>query len=489
MKSLKGVYLVLYCLLFSFCVIKEVRIESDDRRDGGTTEDILDVEDVALEDSGEDIKLDELEDTNDREAVDDMISSSDDIEEDNLEEDTLPEERNCWNMIYGIGENEQVYSILPAKDNGYFIIVGGSDGPPNWIIKIDEEGFPIWDLIIWEGFLFKGIVTEEGDLIVTGFNVVGSWDIWVLKFSKDDGELIWEQAYDFGGDEEGYDIEASGNGEFIVVGRGPHGSLVMKLDRNGNIIWLHEYGEAEGYASQVKVLQDGSIIVARVEDYENTYIMKLDRNGNLIWDIGIEEIDNRGIKGIVVSDDGNIIVAGITYSSFTGDDIWIAKLDQRNGNIIWSNILGDENDETVYDMKRINDGSIIIVGNKSFKWTENPEDEDILVMKVTQDGSLIWSKVFGGGHDDGGWSVTATPDNGFIVAGYTTSKDIDRVPEDLDALIIKLDEDASCCFPNDHRECIGDSIFWYNLCAERGGFIERCEGDNVECVGGYCKEY
>jgi len=49
----------------------------------------------------------------------------------------------------------------------------------------------------------------------------------------------------------------------------------------------------------------------------------------------------------------------------------------------------------------------------------------VFVLKLDEDGNLLWQKTLGGSDNDYGESVDTTSDGGYIVAGYTQSNDED----------------------------------------------------------------
>jgi len=73
------------------------------------------------------------------------------------------------------------------------------------------------------------------------------------------------------------------------------------------------------------------------------------------------------------------------------------------------------------------------------------EDFDFWVLKLDAEGSLQWSKTFGGSEDDRGNDILQTKDGGFAILGYSTSSDLD-VPVNAgsqDFWMIKLDANGT----------------------------------------------
>ena len=81
------------------------------------------------------------------------------------------------------------------------------------------------------------------------------------------------------------------------------------------------------------------------------------------------------------------------------------------------------------DVAELSDGSIVTVGlSNSFGAGGN----DMMVMKTSQSGSLLWIKYFGGIGEDGGNAITIGSNDEIYCAGYTT------IGTNRDAFLVKL---------------------------------------------------
>ena len=80
-------------------------------------------------------------------------------------------------------------------------------------------------------------------------------------------------------------------------------------------------------------------------------------------------------------------------------------------------------------------------------------------LKLDQNGDILWKKIYGGSGDDHGHSVIQTEDEGYILAGYTSSKDGDidsnAAYDDIlqngdphDKWIIKIDQFGNILWQN-----------------------------------------
>jgi len=132
--------------------------------------------------------------------------------------------------------------------------------------------------------------------------------------------------------------------------------LLTKTDTLGLPIWQKIYGGFNADVGKAIIeLADSSIVFI---GYSNSYgsggydalIIKTDKNGNLLWRRTYGGLDWDFGYSINKTIDGNLIICGATYSFGRGNkDGFILKMD-LNGNFLWSRVYGGRNDD---DFKKI----------------------------------------------------------------------------------------------------------------------------------------
>jgi len=128
--------------------------------------------------------------------------------------------------------------------------------------------------------------------------------------------------------------------------------------------------------------------------------------------------DNDNITDIVQATDGGMIISGITSGFGAGSgDVFLSKYDP-DGVLLWSKTWGGTGYDPTFDMLLASDGNIILVGSTG---SFGAGGYDILVMKYSQNGNLLWSKTWGGTGADEGQSVSQIDDGGVVVVGKTSS--------------------------------------------------------------------
>lgn len=297
-----------------------------------------------------------------------------------------------WDRLYGGAGNETRGYALQASDGGYIIAgratnskgtgdVENFAGPGNdfcWIVKISASGTLQWQKLYGNtggGSSYPNAIasTADGSYIVTGFyyGPTNTPDVWVFKINAS-GTIQWQKTFGGSGTEEGYDINQTADGGYMVTGysnssasgdvtgtnNGSYDTWTLKLDVAGELQWQKLYGGAQsdiGY----KIFQnaDGSYMFFGTSSSSNTgditatgnggidlLAMKLDSSGNILWLKLYGGLGSESPKSFSKTADGGYIIAGLSPSASanTGDitdthngwnDLWLLKLDS-SGNIV-----------------------------------------------------------------------------------------------------------------------------------------------------------
>ena len=261
-------------------------------------------------------------------------------------------------------------------------------------------------------------------------------------------------------------------------------ALIIKYDKEGNVIWQKNCGGIkDDVFSSVTLISDGSIIAVGKEENSSSVlpmIVKYDQDGNVIWQKSWGGNTYSQFDSVVASSDGGFIAAGSTYSNLDGinnqggSDAVIVKYDQ-DGNVEWQKGFGGNNWDAYRHIITTNDGGYIATGGT----TSNNIDgftlkgrEDVFVVKYDQDGNLMWKKDWGGTETDAFKSIVQLADNGYVVVGETTSKNIDGMTfaESNDAIIVKYDQNGKMLW---QKTWAGNAMEWFEsaVATPDGGFI------------------
>ena len=163
---------------------------------------------------------------------------------------------------------------------------------------------------------------------------------------------------------------------------------------------------------------------------------KLNAAGNLAWQ---KRFGGNGLdiaNHIHLLGDGSFLLTA-SSSSNDGDiqgnhgtggytDGVLMKID-GNGTLQWSKCFGGSKNEELLDIEIIN-GRTYLAGYANSTDGDIPPQQknyDVWLLALDANGNKIFSKVYGGSQNDVAYAMTAGNDGTLTLAGYTTSNDGD----------------------------------------------------------------
>ncbi len=364
-------------------------------------------------------------------------------------------ESKTWQKTYGGTGFDGAQCIQQTNDGGY-ITVGwtdsfGSGGYDGYVLKLDGSGELEWQRTFggsqddWFNCVRQ---TSDGGYIGVGWTYSygeGLADVYVVKLDRN-GEVTWQKTYGGNGFDEGYSVEQTEDGGFIIVGEsnsfvsGPVDVYIVKIDANGDLKCQKTYGsDGSDEAFCIRKTSDGGYIISGRSDSQNTgmydaYILKLNEEGIVEWGKTFGGDDWDEARSICQTNDGGYIAVGITNSFDSEWDAYAFKID-ANGTLQWQNHFGGTGSDEAHDVCQTSDNSYMIAGvTYSFG-----SGGDVYLLRLGEDGNLRWVKTYGGSTLDEANSICHTFDDGYIIAGRT-----DSFGAGLDDFyIMKIDEDGN----------------------------------------------
>ena len=106
-------------------------------------------------------------------------------------------------------------------------------------------------------------------------------------------------------------------------------------------------------------------------------------------------------------DNSSIAVSTINYGSKNECDIELVRKDV-NGKVLWKRVIGGPSYDKAGQVIRTKDGSFIVVGSTSSFGKGN---YDVLVVKVSSKGEILWQKTYGEFLNDYGLRITQVEEN------------------------------------------------------------------------------
>ena len=130
------------------------------------------------------------------------------------------------------------------------------------------------------------------------------------------------------------------------------------------------------------------------------------------------------------STEGGVVLLGLTSSFGNSKEMVVINVNP-DGSVLWSKAYGGQKADIASKIKPTADGGYIIVGTTaSFKVTR----KDVYLVKLASNGDVQWSKTYGGKYIEYGFDVEPCSDGGYIIVGETNSFEA----EDHDLLTIKV---------------------------------------------------
>lgn len=310
-----------------------------------------------------------------------------------------------------------------------------------------------------------------------------SFNYWLLKFDQDN-TLQWQKTYGGSGDDRGNDLIQTNDGGFALIGHsqsndgpvsenfGANDFWMLKTDSNGVILWQKSFGflGADNGISIIQTNDSGFLLIGVLDvtasegqgnsksaakqhaggDY---WAIKLNASGEKEWSryyggtftdtpYNVIQTEDNGylIVGSSDSDDVDITNNKGTY------DFWVVKISE-SGTLLWEKSFGGTQIDEAYGITQSNDGNYIIVGDTRSNDADvsiNNGAADLWMIKISPSGELIWEHTFGGSNFDVGRSVSKTIDGDFLISGSSRSSDGDASNNNgqNDAWVIKINSNG-----------------------------------------------
>jgi hypothetical protein len=286
------------------------------------------------------------------------------------------------------------------------------------------------------GYLFAGTTNANG------YDDGG--DCWLVKTDAD-GDLLWEKTYGGAASDTGTDLCCTSDGGYAIIGytrsygAGGADMYLIKTDANGVEQWNRTFGGSQddlGLGIQ-QCADDGFILAGLTLSYgsREAWLVKTDMTGALQWEQQFCGTRPPGgyFMTVLRTAQEEYVAAGRNYLGQTSDLI-VVKTTQ-DGTVLWEKLLGDSNcKDSALGIAATSDGSYIITGQVEHQGTEH----DILLMKINSDGEELWTRNFNETiFFDTGLSVKETDDGGFLIAGEIGTNLGSQVL--MDSILIKTD--------------------------------------------------
>lgn len=247
-------------------------------------------------------------------------------------------------------------------------------------------------------------------------------DVFILKLTED-GTYIWAKSI-------GGDLQESGN--------------ALEIDSKGSIYITGYFQSTVDFDPNIGIHN----ITAQGES--DLFVLKLDANGNLIWVKTIGGFTYILGLSVKVDADGNVVMAGAFDStidfdpdsgmqivnSIGGEDVFVLKLDSM-GEFVWVKRIGGKYDDRSNSIALDTSGNILLTGYFEGKVDFDPgsgltnlislSGEDVFLLKLDRNGNFMFAKNYGNSNPnsnlvDAGTSIAVDKNNTTYLSGFFSGK-------------------------------------------------------------------
>ncbi len=318
------------------------------------------------------------------------------------------------------------------------IVMAGHTGPINdpnnfvRLLRIDLFGWKIdqKDFREIQGIRLNDVIElSDGSILCIGAQYpveLGGPKLWLFRLSKD-FKVIWQKSYsEFGDIHNPQVIEASDNTLIITANASSTITsgvdvLFLKLSMSGDVLDSKSIGTNKGdNIGDVLLLADNNVLIAfygyTPEVNDTITLLKCTDSGDALWSRKLKQPGVETNARLCQDKKGNIIMAAETHPEGGGDrDLWLVKL-TKEGSVIWTKTFGGPDYEDMGEVHVYPDGDILILATTQ---SYGAGAEDIWIIKTDKEGNCLWKKTIGNGFPNFGKEIVPLHNGSLLLNGGT----------------------------------------------------------------------
>ncbi len=322
-----------------------------------------------------------------------------------------------------------------------------------------------------DDYLEHMVPTQDGGYLLAGYSAstlsstkmshpIGSTDFWVVKLNPD-GSKAWDKTYGGNREDALTTITATKDGGFLLGGysdsdvghfkteacRGYYDYWVIKVNKDGEKEWDKTYGTSQlDYLESVTPTRDGGYLLGGYTqsgingdkmgsskgalDY---WVVKIAADGSKVWDKTYGSSRADILSSIIPVASGGYLLGGGTHQGSGSDkseqpkgtaDYWVIKINE-NGDIIWDRTFGGNGFNVFTSMLEVPGGFMLAGHTDAGIGLDKTEASngmyDCWAVKIDQNGNKVWDRTFGGSLNDHVSTLISTKDGSFMLGGHSYS--------------------------------------------------------------------
>lgn len=364
--------------------------------------------------------------------------------------------QNYWARTFGESNEEASMAISSICVNKIGLVGWtksfGTGYEDILFLIFDNDGNPIFQRTFGESQMDEGFAlctTNDCGALVGGsvqYVGFGSGDIALIRLDSL-GNTLWQTLIGNIDDDNVSSVTETPDGDFIATGftHAPYGPgfniAIFKITNSGRLQLqkiLRTDTIAYDYGKKIKKLKNGNYLVLCATSSNITnqksgaLFIEITMDGEIVKKkLLFSQSLNLSPEDILELDNGFIIVGTAIIGTASKSDAFILKTTE-DFSPVFCKLLKGQGYENLHDVIRTNGDWLYACGATS---SSSGKDFDFWLLKFDSNGTIEFSKTYGGTLDEHSFALTEASDGGIVVAGWTFSFGLGA----SDIMVIKVD--------------------------------------------------
>ena len=255
-----------------------------------------------------------------------------------------------WNREYSdagkalkIDDQDNIYVTGDSRNN---VFIPGPWNDQNFksdviLLKYNSSGVLVWNTTFIKEMSHYGwdlALDSSNNIYVIGLTRLSpsNENFFLIKFNSSGG-FVWYRKWEESGSQYGNGIVIDSHDNIYIAGHDYYDLnntiFVLKVDYEGNTLWIQEYWNHEGRATCIGIDSEDNIYLGgsvfetdlysyNALNYYNASILKYSASGELLWVKLWDSSNSHLIEDIVLDSFGKIYIAGTTDRIYNNSYIY-----------------------------------------------------------------------------------------------------------------------------------------------------------------------
>ncbi|MBG9377917.1 T9SS type A sorting domain-containing protein [Panacibacter sp. DH6] len=342
--------------------------------------------------------------------------------------------------------------VNATKDGGYLLTTAA------YIIKFDKK-----DRIEWtrraadtsRTRFVQAIPVEAGGYIVVTNGGATPLNHTELVRLDSAGAVVWDKRFYNTNETPATFIAEDWAGNFVVTGyyistAADTIGYLAKFGADGSLLWKRSEfttGINQTVIRSVEPIRTGRRYMISGSQNGAAYVSAIKDDGSVInataYVRGSDIFKGNAIKQV---SDGLILLPN---ADNTQTDGLVLKLN-NNGAVVWQKRVGGDDKDYLTAVNIFSD--TIMLAGKTISFDNATQKTDIYLVKMLTNGTVVWSKTLGTDRDEEAVSITRLKNGGYVIA----AKDLD--PVNPSCYLMRIDENGNNCNAVTRTSTLTDAV-------------------------------